>query len=95
MIISNRITLISHDLGLGEFICLALGTRINAYSGNKRKKDDCKVTQLLFVPRPTLRVSKLVCKITNLRKFRLSQSSESGEKNPEKPTLVSARFAVS
>ena len=32
-------------------------------------------------PRPTLRVSQLIYKITNLWKFRLNRSSESGENN--------------
>ena len=34
-----------------------------------------------IVQRPTLRVSQLICKITNLWKFRLDRSSESRENN--------------
>ena len=34
-----------------------------------------------YCPRPTLRVSQLIYKITNLWKFRLNRSSESGENN--------------
>ena len=34
-----------------------------------------------YCPRPTLRVSQLIHKITNLWKFRLNRSSESGENN--------------
>ena len=44
-----------------------------------------------IVHRPTLRVSQHIYKITNLWKFRLIRSSESGENT----TLVSARFSVS
>ena len=36
-----------------------------------------------YCPRPTLRVSQLTYKITNLWKFRLNWSSESGENNGE------------
>ena len=41
-----------------------------------------------YCTRPTLRISQLIYKITNLWKFRLNWSSESGENNP----LVFARF---
>ena len=34
-----------------------------------------------YCPSPTLRVSQLIYKITNLWKFRLNRSSESGENN--------------
>ena len=38
-------------------------------------------------PRPTLRISQLLYKITNLWKFRLNRSSESGENNGKTHTL--------
>ena len=47
-----------------------------------------------YCPSHTLRVSQLIYKITNLWKFRLNRSW-SREKITGKPTLVSARFAVS
>ena len=59
--------------------CLSLNLLLLVSARNGLKPSDTFGKQ--YCPMPTLRVSQLIYKITNLWKFRLNRSSASGENN--------------